>query len=155
MNYFAVCYSNSNIYLVMSPRWGSTTRLTDWLTVSRNVTSTSSDRRRSRQSSVWAVIRRSSFVTVEEKTLAVVARGSHWLWAVIIDYNCKEAPINPIIQSRTHYYYLREPRYVQISYLQNAGQNINPRAVSKFLESMSQFNTKVTIYSFASIFNAT
>jgi hypothetical protein len=27
-------------YLVMSPRWGSTPRLTDWLTVSRNVTLT-------------------------------------------------------------------------------------------------------------------
>jgi hypothetical protein len=25
-------------YLVMSPRWGSAPRLTDWLTVSRNVT---------------------------------------------------------------------------------------------------------------------
>jgi hypothetical protein len=30
----------SNEYLVMSPRWGSTPRLTDWLTVSRNVTLT-------------------------------------------------------------------------------------------------------------------
>jgi hypothetical protein len=28
------------IYLVMSPRWGSTPRQTDWLTVSRNVTLT-------------------------------------------------------------------------------------------------------------------
>jgi hypothetical protein len=27
-------------YLIMSPRWGSTPRLTDWLTVSRNVTLT-------------------------------------------------------------------------------------------------------------------
>jgi hypothetical protein len=32
--------SESNKYLVMSPRWGSTPRLTDWLTVSRNVTLT-------------------------------------------------------------------------------------------------------------------
>jgi hypothetical protein len=32
--------SNSNKYLVISPRWGSTPRLTDWLTVSRNVTLT-------------------------------------------------------------------------------------------------------------------
>jgi hypothetical protein len=32
--------SNSNKYLVMSPRWGSAPRLTDWLTVSRNVTLT-------------------------------------------------------------------------------------------------------------------
>jgi hypothetical protein len=32
--------SNNNKYLVMSPRWGSTPRLTDWLTVSRNVTLT-------------------------------------------------------------------------------------------------------------------
>jgi hypothetical protein len=32
--------SNKNKYLVMSPRWGSTPRLTDWPTVSRNVTLT-------------------------------------------------------------------------------------------------------------------
>jgi hypothetical protein len=32
--------SNTNKYLVMNPRWGSTPRLTDWLTVSRNVTLT-------------------------------------------------------------------------------------------------------------------
>jgi hypothetical protein len=32
--------SNSYKYLVMSPRWGSTPRLTDWLTVSRSVTLT-------------------------------------------------------------------------------------------------------------------
>jgi hypothetical protein len=32
--------SNSNKHLVMRPRWGSTPRLTDWLTVSRNVTLT-------------------------------------------------------------------------------------------------------------------
>jgi hypothetical protein len=32
--------SNSNKYLVMSPRWDSTSRLTDCLTVSRNVTLT-------------------------------------------------------------------------------------------------------------------
>jgi hypothetical protein len=30
--------SKSNKYLVMSPRWGSTARLTGWLTLSRNVT---------------------------------------------------------------------------------------------------------------------
>jgi hypothetical protein len=35
------CQRVINTYLVMSPRWGSTPRLTDWLTVSRNVTSTS------------------------------------------------------------------------------------------------------------------
>jgi hypothetical protein len=35
-----VTVKNSNKYLVMSPRWGSTPRLTDWLTVSRNVTLT-------------------------------------------------------------------------------------------------------------------
>jgi hypothetical protein len=29
--------------------------------------------------------------------------GRHWLWAVLIDCNCKEVPINPIIQSRTCY----------------------------------------------------
>jgi hypothetical protein len=32
--------SKSNKYLVMSPRWDSTPRLTDWQTVSRNVTLT-------------------------------------------------------------------------------------------------------------------
>jgi hypothetical protein len=32
--------SKSNKYLVMSPRWGSTPRLTDWLTVSCNMTLT-------------------------------------------------------------------------------------------------------------------
>jgi hypothetical protein len=32
--------SNSNKYLVMSPRWGSTPTLTEWLIVSRNVTLT-------------------------------------------------------------------------------------------------------------------
>jgi hypothetical protein len=34
------CQRVSNNYLVMSPRWGSTPRLTDWLTVVRNVTLT-------------------------------------------------------------------------------------------------------------------
>jgi hypothetical protein len=29
--------------------------------------------------------------------------GQDWLWAVIIDCNCNEVPINPIIQSRTRY----------------------------------------------------
>jgi hypothetical protein len=40
--------SNSNKYLVMSTRYGSTPRFTDWLTVSRNVTLTltSEDRNR-------------------------------------------------------------------------------------------------------------
>jgi hypothetical protein len=34
---------------------------------------------------------------------------SHWLWAHIIECNCKEVPINPIIQSRTRYYSSRKP----------------------------------------------
>jgi hypothetical protein len=34
------CDFHIDSYLVMSPRWGSTPRLTDWLAVSRNVTST-------------------------------------------------------------------------------------------------------------------
>jgi hypothetical protein len=65
------------------------------------------------------VILRSAFVTVEEKTL-VVQQGMervvdiHWLWAVIIDCNYKEVPINPIIESRTHYYSSRNPEYVII-----------------------------------------
>jgi hypothetical protein len=52
-----------------------------------------------REFNVWAGILRSSFVTVEEKTL-VIQQGmervvdSHWLWAVITDCNCKELLIN-------------------------------------------------------------
>jgi hypothetical protein len=34
---------------------------------------------------------------------------SHWLWAVIIDCNCKEVPINPV-ESRSHCYLSRDLR---------------------------------------------
>jgi hypothetical protein len=34
---------------------------------------------------------------------------SHWVWAVIIGCNCKEAPINPIFESRTRYYVTQTP----------------------------------------------
>jgi hypothetical protein len=44
--------------------------------------------------------------------------SSHWLWAVIIDFNCKDVPVNPIIQSRNRYYYSRNPGYVTIHCLQ-------------------------------------
>jgi hypothetical protein len=58
----------------------------------------------------WAGILRSSFVTVEEDTRSPVRNGaSLWLWAVIIDCNCKEVPINAIIQSRNRYYDSRKP----------------------------------------------
>jgi hypothetical protein len=47
-----------------------------------------------------------------EDTLSLVRNGGvldgHWLWTVIIVCNCKEVPINPIIQSTTHYYQSRE-----------------------------------------------
>jgi hypothetical protein len=61
------------------------------------------------------VIRHSSFVTVEEKTLIDQQRNGasgrqSLIVAVIIDCNCKEVPVNPIIRSRTHCYQSRQPR---------------------------------------------
>jgi hypothetical protein len=45
--------SKSNKYLVMSPRWGSTPRFTNWLTASRNVTSTLTVDRASWELQLW------------------------------------------------------------------------------------------------------
>jgi hypothetical protein len=53
-----------------------------------------------------SLVGESSFVTVEEKTLA----GQHGLERVLGSHglcvsccNCKDVPINPITESRTHY----------------------------------------------------
>jgi hypothetical protein len=60
----------------------------------------------------------SSFVVVIRHSGREDARGpvrngvsldGHWLWAVIIGCNCKEVPINTIIETGTHCYSSRQP----------------------------------------------
>jgi hypothetical protein len=55
----------------------------------------------------------------QQKTLAVQygmerVLDSHWLWAVIIDCNCKEVLINPIVHSGTRYYSSWNPGHMTI-----------------------------------------
>jgi hypothetical protein len=53
---------------------------------------------------------------------------SHWLWAVIIDFNCKEVPVNPIIQSRTRYY--SSPKHLIRHIMLGNGQPMLRRNIS-------------------------
>jgi hypothetical protein len=59
------------------------------------------------------------FVAVQEKTL-VVQQGmkrvvdSHWLWAVIIDCNCKEVPINSNLRIQNPLLFVTQPIILKI-----------------------------------------
>jgi hypothetical protein len=56
------------------------------------------DRRRSRQ---WEILHRGSSYGIQKEFN---------VWAVTVNCNFKEVPINPVIKSRTHYYSSRQPR---------------------------------------------
>jgi hypothetical protein len=57
-----------------------------------------------------AIIKKSSFMHSSSEKFFIgirqtdVVQKEFNVWAVIIDCNYKEVPINPIIKSKTHYY---------------------------------------------------
>jgi ABC-type nitrate/sulfonate/bicarbonate transport system ATPase subunit len=66
--------SNGTKYLVISPKWGSTPRLTDWLTVSRNVTLTLTNQNENEN------VNGASSRQSKKKGSA-----EDWLWVIAID----------------------------------------------------------------------
>jgi hypothetical protein len=96
--------SNSNTYLVMNPRWGSTPRLTDWPSVamwlwlwlefsSRNLEN-SPARHHSRKFNSWCINLEVVIIVCVIDLECVLMNCSYDVW---------NYPMNRVIKSRTHY----------------------------------------------------
>jgi hypothetical protein len=62
------------------------------------------------QSEIQAAVRNSSGGVLQRD----VVQKEFNMWAIIIDCNCKEVWINPIIKSRTHCYYSHQHQYMTV-----------------------------------------